>query len=330
MEPSPTVALAVAPPPQTGGQGQKRKAATTISRAQYHQLVQENLNGVYPSVAPPPSERVLKAPRAFPCDHPGCGFVGTSKSATKRHMGDVHGIGVQSHPCDVPGCTYVGKWKNHLRQHKQKAHDIDVVWHVCDVPGCDFKTKTTVALRGHKANKHDIGVVWQHCQVPGCAFKCKQRRNLFQHAHWMHSGRSVLHKSRVLKNTSLEAVNALCALARNDEEPERKPKRKPTAEPERPRDYAALVPSDDEAEKEEEETESESSRTWTWTWGLDSVSSASPWEQDPSSDEECDDFDSEYKMNDEQDCHEGLSPCPPPKKQQRLLCLPCQTPQVDG
>ena len=170
----------------------------SISVAKYHELVKTHLGGVYPTVLPPPQQKTTERERRFPCPQPGCAYSGVTKACLNRHLGNVHDIGAGHHPCDQPGCTYVGKWPNHLRQHKQKAHDIDVKWHRCEL--CDFKTKTTVALRGHMANKHDIGVVWQHCQVPGCNYRCKQRRNLFQHAKWMHSGRTVLHASRVLKN----------------------------------------------------------------------------------------------------------------------------------
>ena len=217
----------------------KRRSAPTISKADYDQLVKENLNGIYPQVAPPAAHRITKEARRFSCCEHGCAFVGTSAGATRRHRGNIHGIGVEWHACDQPGCAYVGKWANQLRQHKQKAHNIDVKWHHCDQPGCTFKTKTTPALRGHKANIHNIGVVWHKCQVPGCPFQTKQRRNLFQHGRWMHSGRTVLHPNRVQRNRN-------AALKEEEEEVLPDP---PDAEPP---DYtpAPIEFSEDEEEEE--------------------------------------------------------------------------------
>ena len=166
-----------------------QKRSSSISAEQYRILVEQNLNGVFPEVAPPPQPKRLKHERTYPCTHPGCTYIGTSADMTKRHMGNMHGIGVEYHPCDQPGCTYVGKWVNSLRQHKQKAHDIDVTWHCCPIEGCGFRTKTTPGLRGHMATRHDIGVVWLHCQMPGCSFKTKLRSGLLQHAKHMHSGK---------------------------------------------------------------------------------------------------------------------------------------------
>lgn len=193
--PQPNAALASGPAPPI-----KKRSAPSISVAEYKALVEKNLNGEFPAFALPPQAKQTKAARTFPCQHPGCDYVGTTAASTRRHMGNIHGIGVESHPCDQPGCTYVGKWANHLRQHKQKAHNIDVTWHCCPVEGCDFKTKTTPALRGHMAARHEIGVVWHRCQMPGCNFECKERRNLFQHARWMHSGRKIVHEERAVRN----------------------------------------------------------------------------------------------------------------------------------
>lgn len=170
----------------------------TISKAEYDRLVLENLGGVYPVVAEPPTPRLLKEPRRFPCSI--CSFVGTTSCATRRHLGNKHEIGVQRHACTIPSCKYVAKWRDQLRQHRQKTHGIDVRWHVCDVPNCTFKTKTTTGLRDHKANIHNIGVVWHCCQIQNCTFRTKQRRNLLQHGRWMHSGRVVVHKDRLERN----------------------------------------------------------------------------------------------------------------------------------
>lgn len=180
----------------------KKRSAPSISAAEYKALVEKNLNGEFPVFALPPQTKQAKAPRMFPCQHPGCSYVGTTAALTRRHMGNIHGIGVERHPCDQPGCTYVGKWANHLKQHKQKAHNIDVTWHCCPVEGCGFKTKTTPALRSHMSARHEIGVVWHRCQMPGCNFECKERRNLFQHARWMHSGRTIVRAERALRNAT--------------------------------------------------------------------------------------------------------------------------------
>lgn len=303
----------------------------TISKTEYDDLVRTNLNGVYPRVAPPPAVRVAKAERRFACGEPGCTFVGTSEAATKRHMGNIHGIGVQRHPCDQPGCEYVGKWANHLRQHKQKAHNIDVNWHYCDQPECTFKTKTTTALRGHKANKHDIDVVWHACQVAGCNFHTKQRRNLFQHARWMHSGRKVLHASRVERNRlPLGIHKPLKKLAIKLEDKEKNKDDDVvsidgsivgTPLPVK-RQFARLVPTDDEDEDDDGENIDVSNLTICRPWkkrlcvrkSAPTCSSSEEAVALTDTDDEDDEYDDDDLM---------LSPVPPPKKR-LAFCAPCR------
>ena len=181
----------------------------SISSAQYAELIARHHGGVAPVVAPPPAPKITKHPRTWHCEH--CAYVATTKSLLRRHETDRHNINVVWCPCkelldDGTPCQYRGKSADDLREHCRKAHSIGVVWHACDQPGCTFRTKTANALTKHKANRHDIGVKWQYCQVPGCGFRAKQRGGLLQHGRWMHSGRTVRHKSRVAKNAQLDVL----------------------------------------------------------------------------------------------------------------------------
>ncbi len=179
-----------------------------ITAAQYNALLKTHFpDGNVPRAVPPPTKRIAKHPRRFPCGH--CGYVATTQGLLRRHEADAHDLNVKWHYCDFRFedggmCTYRGKSSDDVLEHLRKAHNVGVRWHACDQEGCTFKTKTASALVKHKANRHDIDVKWHYCQVPGCAFVCKQRGNLLQHARWMHSGRPITHKSRMERNRVVE------------------------------------------------------------------------------------------------------------------------------
>ena len=75
--------------------------------------------------------------------------------------------------CDQSKCNYKSKYKHHLKRHMANIHDIGVTWHNCDQEGCDYKCKNKESLKCHKANIHNIGVTLFKCDINNCMFKCK-------------------------------------------------------------------------------------------------------------------------------------------------------------
>jgi len=56
----------------------------------------------------------------WPCDH--CDVAVKRKTHLISHLAMCHDIYDRPYPCDFPGCTFVGKLKNHLTQHIRKSH----------------------------------------------------------------------------------------------------------------------------------------------------------------------------------------------------------------
>ncbi len=45
-----------------------------------------------------------------------------TRARFNAHLAMCHDIYDRPYPCDFPGCTFVGKLKNHLTQHIRKSH----------------------------------------------------------------------------------------------------------------------------------------------------------------------------------------------------------------
>ena len=88
------------------------------------------------------------------------------------------------HPCPIDGCAYKSQHNFLIKRHLSDIHNIGVKWHNC--PHCKHRTKQKGHLKQHLADKHDIGVTWCICPYPRCAYKSKQPANLNSHIVYKH------------------------------------------------------------------------------------------------------------------------------------------------
>ena len=115
------------------------------------------------------------------CSIEDCDFKAKESGSLKRHLGDVHDIGVKWHHCSIQDCAYKSKTADNLNRHLVNIHDIGVEWHHCSIQDCHYKSKDAGNLKQHLANMHDIGVKWYHCSIQDCAYKSKTADKLNRH-----------------------------------------------------------------------------------------------------------------------------------------------------
>jgi hypothetical protein len=96
--------------------------------------------------------------RPFRCKQRGCNYRAKERFMIKRHLADIHDIGVKWHPCPQEGCEYKAKQRSHIKEHLAYIHCIGVTWHPCPQEGCKYKTKQRSKIKTHLAYIHDIGV----------------------------------------------------------------------------------------------------------------------------------------------------------------------------
>ena len=84
-----------------------------------------------------------------------CEHTTKYKYNLKRHMSDMHNIGVIWHYCAY--CPSKFKQNDNLNFHLADKHDINVQWFVCSEENCLFQTKRNSRLKTHRASIHDIG-----------------------------------------------------------------------------------------------------------------------------------------------------------------------------
>lgn len=108
----------------------------------------------------------------------------------KRHLANIHDIGVVWHKCDH--CDYSCKDPYNLKKHKANIHDIDVKYWICDVEGCTWKFKSSSDLKRHQSAQHDINVKWFKCNL--CDEKFKTSPNLKRHKQTVHHINTVWYK----------------------------------------------------------------------------------------------------------------------------------------
>ena len=60
----------------------------------------------------------------------------------------------QLHRCTVEGCTYVSPMEWHIKRHLANVHDIGVTMLCCPEPGCTFKTKDRYRFNQHRKKPH--------------------------------------------------------------------------------------------------------------------------------------------------------------------------------
>ena len=124
--------------------------------------------------------------KMFSCDQSGCNQKCNQVGNLKRHLANIHNIGIVWHQCDQEGCNKNFKQAGGLKRHLANIHNIGVVWHQCDQEGCTDEFKETGDLKKHLAYVHDIGVKWRHCEQEGCDKKFKEGGSLKQHLAFVH------------------------------------------------------------------------------------------------------------------------------------------------
>jgi len=111
-------------------------------------------------------------------DIDNCCYNTNRKPDYRRHLADVHEIGVNWLYCTFPGCEDKFKQKGNLIQHL-RTHGIGVKWHPC--PDCNEKFNKKSNLDRHLAEIHKIGVKWYSCDYPECTYKAKRNSEVNRH-----------------------------------------------------------------------------------------------------------------------------------------------------
>ncbi len=123
----------------------------------------------------------------FPCK--SCDKKCKSRGVLKKHLSDVHNIGVVLHLCDIDGCHFSSKSRDGIRKHKQDVHLINVTWYSCNIKGCDYRCKSKSKIKRHKINVHRIGVRWYKCHI--CKEKYRYKSSLKRHVRRKHLKRNL-------------------------------------------------------------------------------------------------------------------------------------------
>ncbi|GMI22246.1 hypothetical protein TrCOL_g8349 [Triparma columacea] len=120
------------------------------------------------------------------CPQEWCEYKAKQAGSIKSHLANIHDVGVTWHPCPQEGCEYKAKMRSHIKNHLADIHDIGVTWHTCPQEWCEYKAKQAGSIKSHLANIHDIGVTWHPCTQEGCEYKAKQRGSIKEHLANIH------------------------------------------------------------------------------------------------------------------------------------------------
>ena len=128
----------------------------------------------------------------YHCPQDNCEYRSKEFSKVKRHLANLHDIGVRWRYCDFRSrssgqlCSFKAKDDNSLKRHKADVHDIGVQWSDCDQ--CSYRGKRQSYLKVHKAMVHGVGALQVFsCRVGSCDKKFKHRKHLKQHMDSDHS-----------------------------------------------------------------------------------------------------------------------------------------------
>jgi hypothetical protein len=79
--------------------------------------------------------------------------VWNTKTEGKRWRGELVPES-QLHRCTVEGCAYRSPMAWHVKRHLANVHDIGVTFLFCPEPGCTFKTKDKYRYNQHRKKPH--------------------------------------------------------------------------------------------------------------------------------------------------------------------------------
>lgn len=79
--------------------------------------------------------------------------VWNTKTSNKRWRGELVPES-QLYRCTEPKCTYCSPMAWHIKRHLANVHDIGVTFHVCPEPECTFKTKDKYRFNKHRKKPH--------------------------------------------------------------------------------------------------------------------------------------------------------------------------------
>ena len=125
--------------------------------------------------------------RPYRCEQRGCKYRAKQRGEIKKHLADIHDVGITWHTCPQEGCEYKTKMKGKIKYHLANVHDINVTWHPCPQDGCEYKTEERGTIKRHLANIHNVSVTWHTCTQDECEYKAKQRNTLKDHLASIHN-----------------------------------------------------------------------------------------------------------------------------------------------